>query len=453
MEGDRLPPHDVAAEEAVLGSLLIDDEAIVNVADFLHPEDFYDIKTKPVFEACLALYQSRQGINQITVAHQLVQRNQLETVGGVSYLSYLVSIVPTSVHVTHYANIVHRTATYRRLISAAGQIAAVAYQGGPDTDEVLDRAEELLFKLRRGQSTRDFVALRKLLDDYFEQAVEAPDRREGQLPYIVSDFLALDEIMGGFNRSDLIILAARPSLGKTSLVLNIARNAAAKQGAHVAVFSLEMAREQVVQRFLASESGVDTRRLRFGYYNEDEEREIMHAAGRLSELPIYIDDSPVLGAMEMRSKARRLASEVGVDMVIVDYLQLIHGGNGYENRVQEIGFISRSLKAMARELNVPVLAVSQLSRAVEIRTPHIPLLSDLRESGSLEQDSDIVMFIYREDVYTTKEEWERRHPLEPYPRGIAEIIVAKHRNGPTGKVPLRFLERTVRFTNLEVSRN
>jgi replicative DNA helicase len=334
----------------------------------------------------------------------------------------------------------------RGLIIASSQIAAIGYEAGPDIDAALGRAEDILFRLRRGESRRDFLHIRQILDRYFEEAELALPAMEGRV--VKTGFPALEEILGGLQRSDMIVLAGRPSHGKSSLALTIARYAAMEDKAHVAIFSLEMAREQVVQRLLASESGVDSRRLRLGEQTEAEEKKIMEATGKLSEAPIFIDDSPILRMVEMRSKARRLYNEHGIDLVIVDYMQLIRG-DGREGRVQEVSEISRSLKELARELDVPLIAVSQLSRAPEWRASHRPQLFDLRESGSIEQDADVVIFIYREDMYTKKEEWERQNPDEPYPKGIAEIMVAKHRNGPTGTVNLRFRERTVKFESVE----
>lgn len=447
MLAEKLPPHDIEAEEAVIGSLLIDSDAIFKIATFLRPEDFYREKNQWSYEACFSLYERNEALNQVTVAHELGQRDRLEAVGGSAYLSHLVSIVPTSVHIEHYAQIVHRTSVMRRLISAARQIETIGYEGGPDIDAALNRAEDILFRLRHGQRPRDFVHIRQVLDGYFEEGELRPF--EGQL--VGTGFPALDDILGGLQRSDMIVLASRPSLGKTSLALGIARHAAVEQGAHVAIFSLEMAREQLVHRLLASESGVDVRRLRLGQQTEAEERRIMEATGVLSEAPIFIDDSPILRIVETRSKARRLHYEQGIDLMIVDYLQLMRG-DGREGRVQEISEISRSLKELARELDVPLIAVSQLSRAPEWRASHRPQLSDLRESGSIEQDADVVMFIYRDDMYYTKEQWLKEHPeKEPneYPRGIADIMIAKHRNGPIGTVNLRFLERAVKFVSLE----
>ena len=449
MVADRLPPHDIEAEENVLGSLLIDDQAIHKIAIFLRPEEFYREKNIWVCEACFSLYERNEAIDQVTVAHELGRTGKLEAVGGAAYLSHLVSTVATSVHIEHYAQIVHRMYIMRRLISSASEIAAIGYEAGPNIDAALGRAEDILFRLRRGESRRDFVHIRHVLDRYFEESELALPPMEGRV--VRTGFPALDEILGGLQRSDMIVVAARPSLGKTSLALGIARHAAVEQRARVAIFSLEMAREQLVQRLLASESGVDTKRLRLGEQTEADERRIMEATGILSEAPVFVDDSPILRMVEMRSKARRLHFERGIDLIIVDYMQLMRG-DGREGRVQEISEISRSLKELARELDVPLVAVSQLSRAPEWRASHRPQLSDLRESGSIEQDADVVIFIYRDDVYHTKEEWERQHDIErePYPRGVADIIIAKHRNGPTGEAKLRFVARTVKFVDYGV---
>ncbi len=446
-ENEKLPPYNVEAEEAVIGSLLVDPDAIVKTAIFLKPEAFYREKNRWLYEACLALYERNEAINQITVAQELARQGKLEEIGGVAYLSHLVSVLPTSVHVEYYAQIVHRLSIMRRLIVAAGRIAAIGYDAEPDLDEALNRAEDILFKVRRGESPRDFVHIRHILEQYWEESGLAtiPSETTGQLSHVNTGFPALDELLGGLQRSDMIVLAARPSLGKSSLALSIARNAALEQGAQVALFSLEMSKEQLVQRLLSSEAAVDSKRVRLRQYTPAQERRVMDATGRLSGASIYIDDSPAIRVVEMRSKARRLHYERGIDLIIVDYLQLIRGDSRAENKVQEVTEISRSLKALARELNAPLIAVSQLSRAVELRTPHIPQLSDLRESGSIEQDADVVMFIYRDEVYYTKEDWEKRNPEKPYPEGIANIIVAKHRNGPIGQRDLRFRQDITKF--------
>ncbi|MCK4222334.1 MAG: replicative DNA helicase [Dehalococcoidia bacterium] len=450
MAQEKSAPHDVEAEEAVIGSLLIDPEAIAKVGVELKGEDFFDETNQAIYEACLSLYQRSEVINQITVAHELMRQGKLEQVGGAAYLSHLISIVPTSLHVEYYGQIVSRMAVMRRLIAAGGQIAAVGYEAGPDIEASLSKAEDYLFKVRMRQTSRDFVPIRDVLGQYFEEAGQPAAPGEGQLAYVLTGFAGLDDLLGGLQRSDLVILAARPSLGKTSLALNIARNAAVQQGACVALFSLEMSRESVVQRLLAGESGVDFGRVRWASFSEDDEVRIVKASGVLAEAPIYIDDSPQIRTMDIRSKARRLDLERRIDLVILDYLQLITGSGKNETRVQELSYITRSLKMLARELNVPLLAVSQLSRAVEQRPSHIPQLADLRESGTIEQDADVVLFIHREDVYSKPEEWNREHDIErePYPRGIADILVSKHRNGPLGQFKLRFVNRLVKFENL-----
>jgi len=450
MISENLPPHDVEAEKAVLGSLLIDSEGIFKVATFLRPEDFFTPENQWVYDACFSLYQRNEGINQITVAHELAQKGRLEEAGGAAYLSHLVSMVPTSLHVEHFAKIVSSSAVMRRLISAGSQITALGYEADTEVDATLSRAEDVLFKVRQRQSRQDFVPIRQVLGQYFEEAGPAQPSRE-EIPHILTSFAAIDDILGGLQRSDLIILGARPSAGKTTLALNIARNTAVNQKACVALFSLEMSRQAVVQRLLANESKVDSKRVRLGTYTEKEERRIMEASGILSEAPIYIDDSPQLRVVEMRGKAQRLHRERTVDLVIVDYLQLIQGATRSESRVQELSEITRSLKALAREIDAPVLAISQLSRAIEWRTSHRPQLSDLRDSGSIEQDADVVLFISRDAMYFTKDEWGKTHDvgIEPYEEDKADIIIAKHRNGPTGEVKLRFDSKTARFEDAQ----
>jgi replicative DNA helicase len=451
MAEEKLPPHDIEAEEAVIGSLLIDPDAVLKIAASLKPEDFFSETNRAIYQACFSLYQRNEAINQITVAHELMRQDKLEQIGGAAFLSHIISNVPTSLHVEYYAQIVSTTAIMRRLIAAAGQIEALGYEASPDVEASLNKAEDLLFQVRMKREPRDFVPIREALGQYFEEAGPSAAPREGEIPHILTGFTALDDFLGGLQRSDLIVLAARPSLGKTSLALNIARNAAINQKACVALCSLEMSREAVVQRLLASESGVDSRKVRLGRFGEQDEVKIMQASGILSEAPIYIDDSPQIRVLDIRSKVRRLHFERKIDLIIVDYLQLIQGDGKNETRVQEISKITRALKTLARELNVPVLTVSQLSRAVEWRASHVPQLSDLRESGSIEQDADVVLFIYRDDMYFSAEDWSKVHDIEkePYPRGIADIHIAKHRNGPLGQIKLRFLSRLVKFDNLE----
>ena len=451
---EKLPPHDIAAEEAVVAACLVDSEVIFKVAPVLRPEDFFREKNGWVFEAVRTLWDRNEAINQITVAHELARRDRLEPIGGVAYLAQIIADLPTVVGVEYYAQIVRRDATYRNLISAAGSIAQMAYEGGPDLENVLGRAETMLMALRTGEAVRDFVHIRTLLEKYLEESgLEGEEPTTG--PQVIrTGFIDLDTLLGGLKRSDLIILAARPSMGKSALAMSFARNAAVGQKAKVAVFTLEMSGDQVAQRLLSSEANVDSTRLRLGEHTEAEERRIMHAMGVLASSDIYIDDTAVLSVGEMRGKALRLQREHGLDLVVVDYLQLMQGNSGRnDNRVQEISMISRTLKTIARELHVPVIALSQLSRAVESRTPHIPMLSDLRESGSIEQDADVVMFIYREDYYKSREEHESINPERPsrsFPAGIAQVIVAKHRNGPVGNVDLRFIHKTAKFEDLMV---
>ena len=452
MYTERLPPQDLEAEEAVIGSLLIDGQSLLKVAAVLKAEEFSVEKTKQCFAACLALFERTEAINQITVAHELGRLGVLESIGGTAYLGHLVISVPTSAHIEHYASIVHRTVMMRRLIDAAEGISAIGYEGGPDVDNALTESEDLLFRLRSGEGGRDFVALSAVLDQYLEEKKLADSPRPDAPEMVPTGFFDLDRLLGGLQRSDLIILAARPSLGKSSLALNVAHNAAKYSTAHVGIFSLEMGKEQLADRLLSSISKIDThslRQFRQGQQTEGHETALMPAIGELSELSIWIDDTPLLGIAEMRSKARRLHMERGLDLLVIDYMQLMRGDShfGSNNRVQEVSEISRSLKGMARDLDVPVLALSQLSRAVELRPNRRPILSDLRESGSIEQDADVVMFIHREDSYTTAEDWEKLHPEKPYPKGIAEIIVAKHRNGPTGSLQLVFDEKTTTFRN------
>jgi len=442
----KLPPYDVDAEEAVNGSLLIDGAAIFEINTFLKPEDFYSEPNRLVYKACMALCQRGEAINQITVAQELDRQHKLEPAGGAAYLSHLISIVPTSLDIEHYARIAYRLSIMRQLIRASGDIANIGYDAGPDVMESLDQAENILFRLREERSARDFVHIRQVIDRYFDFTA-APETEA--VPFIMSGYSKLDEFLGGLQRSDLVIVAGRPSMGKTSLALSIARNAALNQGACVALFSLEMSSETLVQRMLSNEASVDYGRIPFGKHTESEEQRIMEATGKLAEAKIFIDDSPMLRIPEMRANARRLDYENKVDFIIVDYLQLMQGEiRRNDNRVQEISHISRSLKALARELNVPVIAVSQLSRAVEWRSSHRPQLSDLRESGSIEQDADIVMFIYRDDYYYKRDGWEIQFPDKPYPEGIANIIIAKHRNGPTGEIDLHFLPRLAKFEDM-----
>ena len=443
---ERLLPHNLEAEEAVIGSLLIDGECISRVAPLLQPGDFYRDRNRHCFAAAMALFQRDQAIDQLTLAGELARTEKLDEVGGMAYLSHLVSITPTSAHSEEYAEIVSRTSTMRKLIDAAAQISALGYNDTDDVEATLRQAEDALLAVRGVAKVRDFVPLRHIYDQYLQDRASAAEQLLDAGGPVTSGYAELDELLGGLRRSDMVILGARPSLGKSTLALNICLNAA-KNGFTAGIFSLEMSCEQLGMRILSSEAEVDSHRLRLDLTTFAEQQRIIDAIGQLSDLPVYIDDTPYQSMVEMRSKTRRLLLEHGLDLLVVDYLQLVQGqGRGYAgNRVQEISEISRSLKALARDLGVSLIACSQLSRLVENRPSHRPLLSDLRDSGSIEQDADVVMFIHREDFYTTEEEWEQQRPGQPYPRNIADIIVAKHRNGPTGNIQLEFRDNLVRF--------
>ena len=451
MYSDRVPPHDDGAEEAVLGSILVDGSSFVHVAPVLKSEDFYRERNRWSYEACLAIFQRGEPITQISVSHELETLGRLEASGGAAFLSHLVASVPTSVYVEHYALIVSRSATMRNLISAATEIAALGYQQDADLDSSLGQAEELLFKIRARGENRDFVPLRSILDKYLEDSSTIEQDLDQHSGPISTGFIDLDTVLGGLQRSDLVIIAARPSMGKSTLALNITQHAASN-GFNVGVFSLEMSAEQMAMRLLSSEAQVDSHSIRVNLMSELEQQRVINAVGALSDLPIYVDDTPIQSIIEVRSKARRLHLERKIDLIVVDYLQLMQGGSRSDNRVQEMSDISRALKGLARDLNVPLIALSQLSRAVEQRPSHRPQLSDLRDSGSIEQDADVVAFIYRDDMYYTEEDWERANPMDPYPKNIADLIIAKHRNGPLKNMTLYFRDQFSRFENLAAHR-
>jgi len=433
---DRMPPHSIEAEEAVLGSVLIDPEAIYRVSSFLKTDDFYIVKNQWVWSACLALHERREPIDFVTITRELAARNQLDELGGPAYISHLINVVPTAIHAEGYGHIVERTALRRRLLGAASDIAQLAYEEADDIDQTIDSAEQALFGVSQRRVSRDMLPISEAIRNYFDH-IEYLYEHRGEPLGIPTGFLDLDKMLGGLQRSDLIIIAARPGVGKTSLMLNIALNAARKFHQRVAIFSLEMSNEQIVQRLVSGETGIDSQRLRLGDLRDDEWGLFVQATNALSDAAIYMDDTPSISALQLRTKARRLYAEFGLDLIIIDYLQLMSGDQRTENRVQEISYLSRSLKGLARELHVPVLVASQLSRAVEQRSDKRPVLSDLRESGSIEQDADIVIFIYRDDVYD--EDSERKN--------IAELIIAKHRNGPTGSVELYFQKNLTQFKN------
>ena len=435
---DRLLPQNIDAEQAVLGSLLIDRVAVNRVATFLQAADFFLPQHVDIFEAMLDLHRDNQPSDLVTLSDYLQRRGQLEHVGGLPYLGQLANAVPTAINVEHYGHIVERLSVLRRLIDAGTQIAAVGYDESKSQDQALEKSEEILFQVSRSRLGRDFQSIRTILAEYYSKLDYIHEHR-GHVTGVPTGFVDVDKITGGLQASDLVILAARPSMGKTSLALNIAHSAAVKSRVPVGIFSLEMSAEQLVQRLLAMEAQIDSQRLRTGYISEDEWDRLSDAIGLLSEMPVFIEDSANISIAEMRSKARRLYMEQGLGLIVVDYLQLMQGRN-QDNRVQEISEISRALKGLARDLHIPVLALSQLSRAPDQRPNHQPMLSDLRESGSIEQDADVVLFIYRDKIYNR----ETEHP------NVADILVAKHRNGPTGEVHLFFKESQTRFLDLAV---
>jgi len=432
-------PHNLEAERSVLGALFVDREAIIRVRATLQPEDFLRPAHREIYAAIVDLYDRRIAPDQVAVADELERREQLEQIGGIAYLYDLPTLTPTAAHVESYADIVRRESTRRKLILVGSNIVRLGYDDGMEVGDALDKSERLLFDISQSRVTRDFKPISHYLDAFFER-IDFVQQHRGELVGVPTGFADLDKMTGGLQQSDLIILAARPGVGKTSFVLSLAYNASITHKRHIGIFSLEMSGEQLVQRALAMETGVDSQRLRLGYIDDSEWPAISRAMGKLANAPIYIDDTPAISIAELRSKARHLQAEAGVDMLIVDYLQLMRGGGKGDNRQQEVSEISRSLKEIARDLNIPVMACAQLSRAVESRTVKVPVLSDLRESGSIEQDADIVMFIYREELYDPDTE----------KKGIAEIHIAKHRNGPVGTVNLRFFEALTRFTDLEV---
>lgn len=433
----RVPPHNLEAEESVLGACLLSREAIANVLEVVSAEDFYKPTHGVIFEAVLSLYGRGEPVDAVTLAEELRRADSLEQIGGATYIHTLVSGVPTAGSATYYAKIVEELALLRRLIDASQTISDLAFNVPEDVAEAVDEAENLIYQVSRRRITEDFRELKGLLTENMEM-VEKLYERGSLITGTASGFTELDNITAGFQPSNLIIVAARPSMGKSSWAVTVAQNIAVAQKQPVVIFSLEMSKMELVQRLLCAEARVDSNRLRRGALQDSDWPKLSHALGRLAEAPIFIDDTAQLSVMEMRAKCRRLQSKHGLGLVIVDYLQLMQPVKRTDNRVQEISEISRSLKILARDLEVPVLAVSQLSRNVEYRSDKRPLLADLRESGAIEQDSDLVIFIYRDEVY---------NPDSPQ-KGIAEIHVAKHRNGPIGKIELTFLEHYTKFADL-----
>lgn len=456
-EVERLTPQNLEAEQSLLGAILLDKDALIKIGDIIKADDFYDPKHQIIFEGMSDLYRRHEPIDLLSLGNILDERKQLERIGGRTYLVHLSNAVPTASHIVHYANIVVKKATLRRLVHAAHDITALGYEQAEDVESVLDLAEQKLFSVSQNFLKTAFTPIKDLLDNAFDR-IDELTRDAGKLRGTPTGFIDLDRHLGGLQKSDLIILAARPACGKTSFVLDIARHAATRQKTAVGIFSLEMAKEQLVDRMLCAEANVNLWNLRNGKLSSDGAQDdfarIGHAIGVLSEAPIFIDDTASLNIMEIRTKARRLQMDQGLGMVIIDYLQLMEGraggggGGNSDNRTQEIAQITRGLKALARELNVPVIALSQLSRAVELTKPAIPKLAHLRESGSIEQDADIVMFIYRKAA----DKNYRTEDLSIEERHTGEIHIAKHRNGPTGTVKLFFDEARASFRNLDKGR-
>ncbi len=445
----KIPPQNLEAEASLLGSILIDKDAIIRVADIITAEDFYKDANRIVYDIMLDLYGRHEPIDILSMGNRLEELHKLETIGGRSYLMGLANTVPTASNVAHYAQITHKKATLRRLLSASSEIAKLGYNEEEDIEVVLDRAEQQLFGVSQTNLKQSFLPLRNILSEAFER-IDELHREKGKMRGVPTGFSALDNVLAGLQKSNLVVLAARPSVGKTSLALDIARQVAVRSKIPVGIFSLEMSKDELVDRMLCAEAGVSLWKMRTGRLSEraedDDFSRIGRAMGVLSEAPIFIDDSATNGVIQIRTKSRRLQTEHGLGLIIVDYLQLMESRTKVENRVQEIAEITRSLKTLARELNIPVLALSQLSRAVEMQTgPAIPRLAHLRESGSIEQDADVVMFIYRKAA-------DRKYKMEDIPpneRHLAEIHIAKHRNGPTGQINLYFAEESACFKNLE----
>ena len=438
----KLPPQNIEAEKSLLGSLMLDKNAIIKVADFLQSRDFYKQNHQEIYQAVVELFEKGDPVDLLAVSSRLKEKNLLKEIGGNSYLTEIINFVPTATHVLNYAKIVQRKRILRDLIESSQEINSMGYDEKEDIDILLDKAEQRIFSIAQRSLTQRFLPIKDSLEDAFER-IDRLSKHEGGIRGLPTGFIALDNILAGLQKSDLIILASRPSLGKSSLAVNFAANIAINEKIPVGIFSLEMSRDQLVDRLIASLANVDLWRLRTGRLSSQGEdndfSRIQQVMGVLSEAPIYVDDAASSNILQMRAMARRLQAEHGLGLIIIDYLQLMEPRNPATSLVQQVSEISRSLKGLARELNVPVLALSQLSRAVEHRTPQIPRLSDLRESGGLEQDSDVVLFIYREDRYnpdTTR-------------KNIADIIIAKHRNGPVGKIDLYFDDQRVCFRNLE----
>ncbi len=434
----RIPPQNIEAEASTLGSMLLDKEAISKVISIITADSFYKDVHRTIFKVITSLFEKGEPVDMVTVTEELKADNQLERVGGTSYITALANVVPTSANVEYYARIVEEKSILRNLIKAGTQIATLGYDEPAEIDLTLDKAEKLIFQIAQTRSTNDIVGIREVLVDTFER-IEKLYESDGGITGIPTGFRDIDLMLSGLQASELVVIAGRPSMGKTSLALNIAQHVSIKEKIPVGVFSLETSKEQIVQKMLCSEARVDSQRLRTGRLIDEDWQKLSMAVGKLSEAPVYIDDTPGISSLELRAKARRLKGEYDLGLIIIDYLQLMQGSANSENRTQEIAEITRSLKSLARELKVPVISLAQLSRAVEMTSDCKPRLNHLRESGEIEQSADIVAFIFREDYYNPDTENQN----------IAEIIVAKQRNGPTGTVKLFWHNEYTTFSSIE----
>ena len=435
---DRMPPQNIEAEQSVLGAVLIEQSSIAKISDLLNPEDFYREAHRLIYRAVLGLFERSEAIDFITVVDILRRENTLEQAGGIAYITSLANGVPTAANITFHAKIVQEKSLLRRLIAAATDIASMGYAESEEVDRVLDSAEQKILEVATRKASQDFQPIKEIIFSTLDK-IDEMHKSKGGITGISTGFTNLDKLTGGFQRSDLILIAARPSMGKTAFVLNVAQHMATRDRKSVVIFSLEMPKEQLAMRMMCAEGMIDSQHLRTGAMSSEEWKNLVDAADRLSGSPMYIDDTANVTAIELRNKARRISKEHGLDCIIIDYLQLMDGGahSRIDNRQQQISDISRSLKGLARELRVPVIALSQLSRGPESRTNRRPMLSDLRESGSLEQDADLVAFLYRDDYYNPESE----------KKNITELLIAKNRNGPTETVELYFHKNFTRFTD------
>lgn len=434
----KIPPHSLEGEQSVLGAMLLDKDAIVVASEILRDEDFYKEAHKEIFEAVIEIYNRNEPVDLVTLSEELKKRGTLEAVGGSVYLADLSDAVSTTANIKYYCEIVEEKSVLRKLIKASDDIIAKGYQADEEVNSIIDLAEKKIFDITQRRGQEGFAVIKDVLLDSFNK-IEEMSKRQGGITGLSTGFIDLDNKTSGLQKSDLVLLAARPSVGKTTLGINIAQNCALKSDASVAVFSLEMSKEQLVQRMLSSESHVELRKIINGQLSEDEWPKLVNSMGPLSKAKVFIDDTPGITVMEMKAKCRKLKVEKGLDLVVIDYLQLMQGNGKTDNRQQEISEISRGLKGLAKEMNCPVIALSQLSRAPELRADHRPILSDLRESGAIEQDADIVMFLYRDEYYNPDTD----------KKNIGEVIIAKHRNGPTGTVEMVFMGQYTKFVNLE----